>query len=147
MRIDVATKTIGAIAGLILLSGAAAQAATPVGVWLSDDGGTKVKISNCSGKLCGTVVALNEPIDHETGKAKTDKHNPNPAQRARPLLGLTVVKGLTPSGPDRWSGEIYNADDGRIYQASLTVESTNSARVQGCVLRILCKSHQWTRSD
>ncbi len=147
MRIDVATKTLGAIAGLILLSGAAAQAATPIGVWLSDDGGTKVKISDCSGKLCGTVVAVNEPIDRETGKAKTDKHNPNPAQRTRPLLGLTVVKGLTPSGPDQWSGEIYNADDGRIYQASLKVESSNSARVRGCVLGILCKSHQWTRSD
>ena len=89
--------------GLSLLS-SAALAGAPEGTWLSEDGGTKVRLANCGGKLCGTVVWLNQPIDAATGKPKTDKLNPDPAKRARPLLGLQVVNGLAASGPDKWSG-------------------------------------------
>ena len=97
-------------------------------------------------RLCGTVVWLNEPIDRATGQPKTDKHNPDPAKRARPLIGLRVAS-LAASGPDKWSGMIYNADDGHTYQASFKVQSAGTAKVQGCVLAVLCKSHTWTRAD
>src|SRR5690242_13389926 len=98
------TRLALAMTGLILLS-SAATAGAPEGTWLSEDGGTKVHISHCGGKLCGTVVWLSEPKDARTGKPKTDKLNPDPAKRARPLLGLQVVQGLAPSGESRWSGQ------------------------------------------
>ncbi len=132
--------------GLFMLS-SAAYAGAPEGTWLSQDGGTKVRLSDCGGKLCGTVVWLNEPIDRATGRPKTDKHNPDPAKRARPLIGLRIASSLTASGPDKWSGRIYNADDGRTYQASFKVQGESSARVEGCVLMVLCKGHTWTRSN
>ena len=131
--------------GLILFS-SAALAATAEGTWISQDGGTKVRLSDCGGKLCGTVVWLDKPTDRTTGKPKTDKLNPDPAKRARPLLGLPVAS-LAASGPNKWSGNIYNADDGRTYQASFQVQSETTAKVQGCVLAVLCKSHTWTRSN
>ncbi|MBI5911350.1 MAG: DUF2147 domain-containing protein [Betaproteobacteria bacterium] len=135
-----------AVLGLSLIS-SAAPAGTPEGIWLSEDGATKVRIANCAGKLCGTLVWLDKPTDATTGKPKTDKHNPDPAKRSRPLLGLQVVRGLAPSGPDKWSGLIYNADDGRTYQAHLKVQSANAAHVEGCVLAILCKGQTWKRSN
>jgi uncharacterized protein (DUF2147 family) len=132
-----------------LLSVTAANAAMPVaGTWLSADGGTKVRVSECgSNKLCGKVVWLNEPIDPATGKPKTDKRNADPAKRSRPLIGVPVVNGMTPSGDNKWSGQIYNADDGKIYQAHVTLVSENAMQVQGCVLGILCKSQTWSRAD
>jgi uncharacterized protein (DUF2147 family) len=132
--------------GLLLMS-SAVLAGAPEGTWLSQDGGTKVRLSDCGGKLCGTVVWLNEPIDPATGKPKTDMHNPDPSKRARPLIGLRVANGLAPSGPNQWSGRIYNADDGRTYQASFEVQGESVAKVQGCVLKVLCKRHTWTRSN
>jgi uncharacterized protein (DUF2147 family) len=135
-----------AAVGLMLLS-RAAIAGAPQGTWLSQDGGTKVRLTDCRGKLCGTLVWLNEPIDPNTGKPKTDIHNPDPAKRARPLIGLRVANGLAPSGQNHWSGRIYNADDGRTYQASFWVQSESTAKVQGCVLKVLCKGHTWTRSN
>jgi uncharacterized protein (DUF2147 family) len=30
---------------------------------------------------------------------------------------VSDVVTMVPSGPDRWSGTIYNADDGRVYRA------------------------------
>jgi uncharacterized protein (DUF2147 family) len=132
--------------GLMLLS-RAAIAGAPQGTWLSQDGGTKVRLTDCGGKLCGTLVWLNEPIDPNTGKPKTDIHNSDPAKRARPLIGLRVANGLAPSSQNHWSGRIYNADDGRTYQASFWVQSESTAKVQGCVLKVLCKGHTWTRSN
>lgn len=140
----------GAVFGLFALSclpAAALAAPSPQGTWLSQDGGLKVRISECGGtRLCGTVVWLQEPNDPATGRPKTDKHNPDPSKRARPLIGLTVAQGLKPSGPDKWSGRIYNADDGQTYQAHLQVQNERSMRLQGCVLGVLCKGHTWTRS-
>jgi len=135
-----------AVFGLAILS-SPALAGAPEGVWLSEDGGTKVHLANCGGKLCGTVVWLEKPIDARTGKPKTDSHNPDPAKRTRPLLGLQVVHGLAPSGPDRWSGLIYNADDGRTYQANMKVQGANAAHVEGCVLTVLCKGQTWKRAN
>jgi len=135
-----------AVIGLLALS-STAYAAPAEGTWLSQDGATKVRLSDCGGKLCGTVVWLHEPVDRDTGKPKTDKLNPDPAKRTRPMIGLQVAGGLAPDGPNKWSGRIYNADDGKTYQASFQVESERTAKVQGCVLSVLCKSHTWTRSN
>ncbi len=130
--------------GFSLLS-SAALAANPEGTWLSGDGGTKVHISNCGGKLCGAVVWLKEPTD-ASGKPKTDALNPDPAKRSRPMIGLQVVRGLAPSGENKWSGQIYNADDGKTYSANMQVADESTAKVEGCVLGILCKGQTWTRS-
>jgi uncharacterized protein (DUF2147 family) len=133
-----------AIIGLIWVSGSA-WAGSAEGIWLSEDHDTKVQIVDCGGKLCGTVIWVDELIDPDTGKPKTDFNNPDPIKRKRPLIGLQVVNGLKPDGPDHWSGLIYNADDGHTYQASMQVKGANTVKVQGCVLRVLCKSHVWTR--
>ena len=125
-----------------------ALAASPEGKWLSEDGGTKVQISTCDGnKLCARLVWLDRPVDPTTGKPKTDKLNPDPAKRERPLIGLEVVHALAPNGPNTWSGLIYNADDGHTYKANLKVESEGIAKVKGCVLAVLCKTHTWTRAN
>jgi len=125
----------------------ATAAAPATGTWMSADGGTKVRISDCGGRLCGKVVWLSKPVDPTTGKPKTDKHNADQSKRARPLLGVPVVQGMEPSGANKWSGEIYNADDGKTYQAHVTLVSDDAMNVRGCVLGILCKSQTWTRAD
>ena len=140
-------KLLCAAAIGLSLASSAAMAADPAGTWLSEDGGTKVQIANCGGKLCGTVVWLNRPTDPSTGKPKTDSLNPDRGKRGRPLLGLQVVHGLTSNGPDTWSGQIYNADDGKTYQAHVMVVSTSAMKVEGCVLTVLCKGQTWTRSN
>ena len=117
-----------------------------LGTWLSADGGTKVRITDCGGKLCGKVVWLSDPVGND-GKPKTDKYNQDESKRSRPLLGVPVVQGMAPDGDNKWSGQIYNADDGKTYQAHVTVIGAGAMNVQGCVLGFLCKSQKWTRAD
>ncbi len=132
------------IAGLMLIASPAL--ASPEGTWLSSDGGTKVRIANCGNGICATVVWLKNPIDKSTGLPKTDKHNPDAAKRPRPMLGLQVIQGMRPSGANRWSGQIYNADDGKTYRSNLMLRSPTQARVEGCVL-VFCIGESWTRAN
>ena len=124
-----------------------AHASAPaVGTWLSADGGTKVRVTECGGKLCGHVVWLSDPTGAD-GKPKTDRHNADPASARGPCSACRSCTDLKPTATNKWSGEIYNADDGKTYQAHVMVVSDNTMNVQGCVLGILCKSQTWTRAD
>jgi uncharacterized protein (DUF2147 family) len=122
-----------------------ATAADAFGTWLTGDKEGQVRIVNCGGALCGNLVWLKEPNDPATGRPKTDKHNADASKQSRPLLGVPVVLAMKPSGPGQWSGEVYNAEDGKTYSGSFTLTGADTADLKGCVLSILCKSQTWTR--
>jgi uncharacterized protein (DUF2147 family) len=115
------------------------------GIWLTQAGDAKVRVSKCSGGICGVVVWLREPINPATGKPQVDDKNPNPALANRPIIGLALFGGMRPSGPNRWSGQIYNADDGRSYASNISVSGPDSLTVEGCV-GVFCGGETWTRS-
>jgi uncharacterized protein (DUF2147 family) len=119
-------------------------AGEPTGVWLTQAGDARVKVSKCGGGICGTIVGLKDPIDPATGKPQVDDKNPNPALKKRPVIGLQLFSGMQPSGPNKWSGQIYNADDGSSYASSVSLAGPDSLRVEGCV-GALCGGETWTR--
>jgi uncharacterized protein (DUF2147 family) len=51
---------------------------------------------------------------------------------------------MQPSGPNKWSGQIYHADDGGTYASSISVAGPDTLRVEGCV-GALCGGETWTR--
>lgn len=61
------------------------------------------------------------------------------------MIGLPLFRGMHPSGPNKWSGQIYNADDGNSYASNISVSDRNILRVEGCV-GALCGGENWTRS-
>lgn len=133
------------LAAWLAASLAQAQGASePTGVWLTQAGDARVKISKCSGGLCGVIVGLKDPIDHATGKPAVDNKNPNPSLATRPIVGLPLFSGMRPAGPAKWAGPIYNADDGGTYASSIAVSGTDTLRVEGCV-GALCGGETWTR--
>ena len=90
-----------------------------------------MRITNCGGALCGALVWLKEPNDPETGRPKTDKNNADASKQSRPLLGVQIVLGMKPSGtPDQWSGNVYNASDGKTYTGSFTMTGAEHRRAQ-----------------
>ena len=143
------TLVIAVTAAFLAATSAFAQgAAEPSGVWQTQAGDARVKISKCGGGICGVIVSLKEPIDQATGKPQVDDKNPNPALQQRPIIGLSLLIGMKPSGPAKWSGQIYNADDGKTYVSRVTLANANSLQVQGCVLGgLFCKSMNWTRTN
>jgi uncharacterized protein (DUF2147 family) len=127
-------------------SPAKAQAAgDPSGIWLTQAGDARVRVSRCGSGICGVVVWLREPIDSATGKPAIDDKNPNPALAKRRIIGLPLFSGMHSTGPGKWSGQIYNADDGKSYASNVSVADPDTLKVEGCVGG-LCGGESWTRS-
>jgi uncharacterized protein (DUF2147 family) len=131
-----------------LLAAPSAKAQTsgePSGIWLTQAGDAKVKISKCSGGICGVIVWLKDPINPTTGKPEVDDKNANPVLAKRPMIGLPLFSGMRPSGPNKWSGQIYNADDGNTYESHVSVTGADTLKVEGCV-GMICGGETWTRA-
>src|SRR3546814_20312380 len=70
-----------------------AAAAAPVeGDWLTADRNAVVRIAPCGASLCGVVLRV---LAKGPSVPRTDVHNPDPALRSRPLVGLPVLTGFS----------------------------------------------------
>jgi uncharacterized protein (DUF2147 family) len=136
---------IAVLAALLAAPSARAQGAgEPIGVWLTQAGDARVRVSKCGGGICGVIVGLKQPIDPATGKPQVDDKNPNPALAKRPMIGLPLFSGMHATGPGKWSGQIYNADDGSTYVSNVAVTGPDTLRVEGC-MGAFCGGETWTR--
>jgi uncharacterized protein (DUF2147 family) len=143
-------RTATIAAALLGVSLGTSLAADPTGTWHTEEGKATVRIAGCAqGALCGTIIALKEANDSDTGKPKTDKNNADTSLRNRPMIGVQVVLAMKPSGTaDKWSGQVYNAEDGKTYSGSLTLRDANTLKLEGCILGgLVCKAATWTRAN
>jgi uncharacterized protein (DUF2147 family) len=138
-------KKLG-IAGIfaVSLSGVALADEGANGIWKLDSGKVTVQIAPCGPNLCGAIVGLAKPLNKK-GEPKLDKKNPNEALRNRPLMGLTILANMKPSGDNKWKGTIYNADDGYTYSSYMKL-SGNNMKVKGCV-GPFCKTMVFIRTN
>src|ERR1700729_2458538 len=90
----------------------AAYAADPVGEWHVANGYANIRIDDCDGLLYGMISWEKDP-------GGLDSHNPNPALRSRPTLGILILKAMKTTKPNLWEGEAYNAENGSTYMSRL----------------------------
>ena len=139
------TLKFAIVVTLALIGTSSARAESePTGIWQTQAGDARVKVSKCGGGLCGVIFSVRDKIDPATGKPAVDDKNPNPALKNRSMVGLPLFSGMRPDGPNKWSGTIYNADDGSSYASNVSVLSPTQLRVEGCVGPI-CGGETWTR--
>ena len=134
-------KTLFATAAILALGtgGALAADASVIGDWLVKEGYGHIRIDNCGGKMWGI-------LSWEKTPGALDKENPDPAKRDRPLLGTPVLMGLVPTKePGKWTGEIYNSQNGKLYGATINLANENTLDLEGCLVWPLCQTQQWTR--
>ncbi|HEY8333978.1 MAG TPA: DUF2147 domain-containing protein [Tardiphaga sp.] len=117
----------------------------PSGTWLTQAGDAKVLVKPCGAAICGKIVWLKQPVDGATGKPQVDDKNPDPALKARRIVGLQIFLGMLPSTANAWSGRVYNADDGKSYASTVTLIDPGRLEVRGCA-GPLCGSEVWTRA-
>ncbi|MBR0877593.1 uncharacterized protein (DUF2147 family) [Bradyrhizobium barranii subsp. barranii] len=145
MRSTLVRHLLAALLSISPLGNAeAATASGPAGVWLTQSGDARIKVSRCGNALRGRVVWLKEPIDKKTGKAQLDDHNADPALRGRKIVGISLFIDMQAAGANQWSGRIYNADDGKTYASTVTLLPSGNLNVRGC-MGTLCAGEDWTR--
>jgi uncharacterized protein (DUF2147 family) len=132
-RLLIVLTAIGALA----LPGSALSA-SPEGLWLVKDQTGRIRIEKCGGRMWGTIAWQRTP--------KTDANNPNPALQRRSLLGAAILIGMKQVAPDRWDGDIYNPQNGKIYNSNITLLPSGMLQIKGCVLGgLICGGEDWTR--
>jgi len=131
-----------AIAAIALLSMSAAHADVE-GIWQHKSGGT-LRIRNCGEGVCGTIASVSPQADPATGRPPTDKKNADPSQRNRPLVGIQVLMGMHPTAPGKWTGRLYNVEDGNTYTGNLIELGPDTVRLEGCAL-FFCGGETLTR--
>lgn len=113
---------------IVLASVAGAAAGEAQGIWLRDDGASKVRIAPCGGQaLCGSITWLKDPA--------------GPAH-----VGQQVFFDMKPKGDNFWTGTAFNPDDGKTYSGKMTL-SGDRLTTAGCVFGgLICKSFTWARA-
>jgi uncharacterized protein (DUF2147 family) len=122
-----------------------ALAGDPTGLWLSQDGDVKMKVARCGDAICSTIAWLKNAND-DKGKPKVDLNNADASKRGRPIMGSAIILPMKADGAEKWSGQVYNAEDGKTYSGSFALSGANKADLKGCVA-IICKTKTWTRTN
>jgi uncharacterized protein (DUF2147 family) len=112
---------------------------SPIGEWLVEDGEASIRIEECGSNLCGVVSGAKNWNE-------TDRNNPNPELRNRPIIGMPILLDMKPAKSNRWVGRAYNAKNGQTYTANISLNNSQSLRVEGCVFGgFVCGGQNWTR--
>ncbi len=145
----------GWMAAAVLLAGAAAAEKTePVlGLWLTTGGESRVEITQgADGKLTGKIVWLadvNYPAgDAEAGKPKHDRHNPDAAKQAAPIVGLEILQGFTKASDGTWTGgTVYDPKNGKTYKCKMSLsEDGKQLNVRGFIgVSLMGRTEVWDR--
>jgi uncharacterized protein (DUF2147 family) len=114
------------LAAIALMGGLPAYANVE-GLWLAKDGGT-VRIHPCGSAMCGDLASPGNSSDA--------------ARRSPP--GTQVLIGMRPVASGKWTGTLYNVDDGKTYTGNLVELGPDTIRIEGCVL-FFCGGENLTR--
>jgi uncharacterized protein (DUF2147 family) len=98
-------------------------AATPLGLWVTEEKEGKVRIEQCGVNLCGYSVDV--------------KSNQN---------GEQVLINMKPGKDSKWSGRILDPNTGSTYDSTIALKGSDSLRVQGCAFgSMFCGGQTWSR--
>jgi uncharacterized protein (DUF2147 family) len=138
------------VLALLALSMQAQDANKIVGVWLTQDGDSKVTITKDSkGKFNGEITWLKNPLEDD-GKPKLDKENPEQKLKSRPIMGLRLLEGFKYNkSKNEWvDGTIYDPKSGKTYKCLMWFDDDpNKLSVKGYIgFSLIGREVVWTRS-
>lgn len=104
-----------------------------IGKWLSQDKDLIVEVFKKSDHYGARVVWFDCSAPN-AGKMSDhlDTHNPDPAKRTRPWLGMVVVDDLKYFGKNEWNGgNIYDPNSGHTFKSVVRLSSPQNLIVRG----------------
>ncbi len=112
---------------LLVANANLALAGDVLGVWLHEDGASKVRFTRCGPAVCGTISWLKDA--HAAAK-----------------VGQQVFFDMTPAGDDAWVGKAFEPSSGKEYSGKMALAG-DRLTTAGCIFGgLICKSIVWTRS-
>lgn len=141
------------LAALLPAAALAVDGDSILGVWLSpsDVGSAHVDVYKNGNKYFGKIVWLEKPVfsekDPQAGQPKTDRRNPDPKLRPRPVMGLVILENLQYAGDGEWkNGTIYAPDKGKTYKCQAKLGPDGVLHLRGFIgFSFIGETRDWTR--
>jgi len=117
-----------------------------VGKWKTIDDQTGkaisiVEIFEHNGKIYGKVHEILDP----KGKGRSCV-NCTGSDKNKPILGMTVIKGLVKDGNEYNGGKILDPKSGNLYKCYITLESADKLKVRGYIgVSVIGRTQYWYR--
>ena len=117
-----------------------------LGKWKSIDDETGkalgiVEIYEENGKIYGKIIDILIPKDRN----KTCQ-NCEGEDKGKPILGLTVIKGLKKDGYEYNGGHILDPKHGKLYKCYLNLENEDKLKIRGYVgISLFGRTQYWHR--
>ena len=135
--------SVALILGAMALASMAWAAEPITGRWVTQDKDAVVAIAPCGTALCGRIERFLVPPPE--GNDQRDINNPDPAKRARKLLGSAILFGLAADG-NGWRGQVYDPKKGKTYAAKLRRKPDGTLEMKGCI-GPFCQSQVWKKAS
>ncbi|HRB70329.1 DUF2147 domain-containing protein [Flavobacterium sp. WV_118_3] len=122
------------------------QAQGVVGKWKTVDDETGeaksiVEITESGGKIYGKVVEILNPAK-KNAKCKDCSGE----DKDKPILGLTIIKGLKKSGDEYTEGKILDPNKGKLYKCTVKLDGHDKLNVRGYVgISLIGRTQTWSR--
>jgi uncharacterized protein (DUF2147 family) len=140
-----------ALLSALIWSAAVAAELSPVGLWKTIDDNTGkprglVRIMEVNGEYQGKV----EKIFIEAGEDRDPRcEKCDGARRNQPVIGMTILWGLTKQGDEYQGGEILDPETGKVYRAKMKLEGDGGKLgVRGFIgFSLLGRTQTWVREQ
>lgn len=119
---------------------------TVTGKWktIDDETGKEkgiVEIFELKGKLYGKIIEI---FEHDKKHLKCEKCDDE--DKNKPILGLTIIKGLIKNGSGYDSGRITDPKNGKSYHCKMTLDGKDKLIVRGYIgISLFGRSQTWIR--
>jgi uncharacterized protein (DUF2147 family) len=124
-----------------------------LGVWHTTGSRGDIRIFKRDNRYFGQVLSIAEPNWPPNdkygmgGRPKTDRYNPNPKLRDRPVLGIELMSEFVYAGKNVWDeGKVYDPESGKTYKCKMILKSANKLEVRGYIgFSLFGRTVTWTR--
>ncbi len=126
--------------------GTSAQSQSVIGKWktIDDETGRPISIVEVfekNHKIYGKVIEILNPANRKRVCEKCSGEDSN-----KPILGLTVIKGLTKVGEEYTKGKILDPKNGKLYSCYITLENQDKLKVRGYIgISLFGRTQYWYR--
>lgn len=123
-----------------------AQSQIVIGKWKTIDDVTGqaksiVEIYEKSGKIFGKVIEIFDKEHKNNVCSDCSGEDKN-----KPILGMTIIKGLSKEGNTYSDGKILDPKNGSLYKCSITLEEKDKLKVRGYIgISLLGRTQFWFR--
>ncbi len=130
----------------VAVAGIFSAGAQVTGKWKTIDDETGeaksiVEIYESNGKIYGKVVEILNPAKKNAKCTKCSG-----ADKDKPILGLTIIKGLTKDGDEYTDGDILDPNKGKLYSCTIELDGNDKLDVRGYLgISLLGRTQTWYR--